>query len=373
MHPVEGAPARGEAADEAKHASAWGLHFGEPRIDLDKLREWKNQVVAKLTGGTGQLGRLRKVRYIQGDATIVDPTTLRRADRRRRAARVLRARHPRDRIAAGNDPEPALGQPARDGLDGALELPDIPKTLLVVGGGYIGLELGTVYAALGSKVTVVEMTAGLLPGADRDLVAVLEKRVQAMCEAVLLRTKVVSMTDGPDGVKVTFENDSRERSEQVFDKVLVSIGRRPNSEIPASSNTKVEVDAQGLHQDRRAPAHGRADALRHRRRRRRADARAQGVARGARHRRGDPRRESDLRPARRFPRSSSPIPSSRGAVSRKTMRRSRAGTVEIAKFPWGASGRATTLDRNDGLTKLVIEPGPSGCSAWVSSAPAQAS
>ena len=104
---------------EAKHASAWGLHFGEPRIDLDKLREWKNQVVAKLTGGTGQLGRLRKVRYIQGDATIVDPTTfdVQTADGVQRVS--LRARDPRDRIAAEHHPEPEAGQPARDGFDAA--------------------------------------------------------------------------------------------------------------------------------------------------------------------------------------------------------------------------------------------------------------
>src|SRR5919107_127252 len=161
---------------EAKHASAWGLHFAEPRIDLDQLREWKNQVVAKLTSGTGQLGRLRKVRYIQGDATIVDPATF---------EGVQRISFEHAILATGSRPSiiPSLRLDSPRVMDssGALDLPDIPGTLLVVGGGYIGLELGTVYAALGSKVTVVEMMPGLLPGADRDLVAVLEKSVQRIC------------------------------------------------------------------------------------------------------------------------------------------------------------------------------------------------
>ena len=318
---------------EAKHASAWGLHFAEPRIDLDQLRGWKNQVVAKLTGGTGQLGRIRKVRYIQGEATIVDPTTfdVQTADG------VQRVSFDHAILATGSRPSiiPSLRLDSPRVMDssGALELPDIPKTLLVVGGGYIGLELGTVYAALGSTVTVVEMMPGLLPGADRDLVAVLEKRVQAMCEAVLLRTKVVSMTDGPDGVTVTFENDSLERSERVFDKVLVSIGRRPNSEIPRSREHEGRGRREGVHQDRRVAADGRTDSLCHRRRRRRAHARPQGVARGAGHRRGHSRREGDLRSRGHSRRRLHGSRARRGAASRKTTPRSRDGTWRSPSFP----------------------------------------
>src|SRR5512134_1206216 len=185
---------------ETKHAAAWGLDFGEPRIDLDKLREWKNQVVAKLTGGTGQLGRVRKVRYVQGDATIVDPTTFDVET----AGGVQRVCFEHAILATGSRPAviPSLALDSLRVMDSttALELRDVPKTLLVVGGGYIGLELGTVYAALGSAVTVVEMMPGLLPGADRDLVAVLEKRVRGTFGAVLLRTKVVSMAEQADGI-----------------------------------------------------------------------------------------------------------------------------------------------------------------------------
>ena len=131
---------------------------------------------------------------------------------------------------------------------GALELPDIPKSLLVVGGGYIGLELGSVYAALGTKVTVVEMTDGLLPGADRDLVNVLAKRIEAICEAVLLNTKVVAMKEAKDGIKVTFEGEglAADAKEQTFDRVLVSVGRRPNSAVPGLDKTGVKVDRRGF-------------------------------------------------------------------------------------------------------------------------------
>ena len=340
---------------EAKHASAWGLHFAEPRIDLDQLREWKNQVVAKLTSGTGQLGRLRKVRYIQGDATIVDPTTF----EVQTGEGVQRISFEHAILATGSRPSiiPSLRLDSPRVMDssGALDLPDIPGTLLVVGGGYIGLELGTVYAALGSKVTVVEMMPGLLPGADRDLVAVLEKRVQATCEGVLLRTKVVSMTDGRDGVKVTFENDALERSERVFDKVLVSIGRRPNSEIAGLGNTKVEVDAKGFiktdasRRTAEPTIYAIGDVAGEPMLAHKASHEARATVEGIH---GDPVIfDPAAIPAVVF---TDPELAWCGLTEDDAKKQGR--RVEIAKFPWGASGRATTLDRNDGLTKLVIEP-----------------
>ena len=341
---------------EAKHASAWGLHFGEPRIELDKLREWKNQVVAKLTGGTGQLGRIRKVRYVQGDASIVDPTTfdVQTADG------VVRVCFEHAILATGSRPSiiPSLALDSPRVMDstGALELNDIPRALLVIGGGYIGLELGTVYAALGSKVTVVEMMPGLLPGADRDLVAVLDKRVQAMCEAVLLRTKVISMAEQADGIKVVFENDSLERSERVFDKVLVSIGRRPNSEIPGLEHTKVEVDAKGFIKTdpRRRTAEPTLYAigdvagepmLAHK-----ASHEARATVEGI-------HGEKVIFDPAAIPAVVFTDPELAWCGLTEDDAKKQGRRVDIAKFPWGASGRATTLDRNDGLTKLVIEPG----------------
>ena len=179
--------------DESKHASHWGVEFGTPKIDLDKLRAYKNSVVEKLTSGTGQIAKLRKVDYIQGRATLTGPTSM----------SVKTASGTQDVsadyivLATGSYPTkiPGLNLDSPRLLDstGALDLPAIPKTLLVVGGGYIGLELGSVYAALGTKVSVVEMTPTLLPGADRDLVKPLAQRIEKTFAKVMLATKVTGM------------------------------------------------------------------------------------------------------------------------------------------------------------------------------------
>ncbi len=157
--------------DESKHAAAWGIEFGAAKVDLDKLRAYKNQVVDKLTGGTGQVAKLRKITYVQGRATVTGPTALSvtTAAGTQDGERATTWSWRPGRTRRGF-PGLSIDSPRVLDSTGALDLPEIPKTLLVVGGGYIGLELGSVYAALGTKVSVVEMTPGLLPGADRDLV-----------------------------------------------------------------------------------------------------------------------------------------------------------------------------------------------------------
>src|SRR5207245_2683820 len=231
---------------EARHAAAWGVEFGEPKIDLGKLRDFKNNVVKRLTSGTGQLVKHRKVQYLQGYAGIVDAHAL----------EVTLASGGKERVqfehailATGSLPAipPMLkvDDPRVMDSTAALDLPEIPKSLLVVGGGYIGLELGTVYATLGSAVTVVEMTPGLLPGADRDLVDILAKRVTQTMKSVLLETKVVSVKPEPNGVRVTFEGKVEPKA-PLFDRVLVSVGRRPNSKIPGLEKTHVQVDQRGF-------------------------------------------------------------------------------------------------------------------------------
>ena len=236
----------------------------------------------------------------------------------------------------------------------ALDLPDLPKSLLVVGGGYIGLELGTVYAALGTKVTVVEMTGGLLPGADRDLVNVLAKRIEAMCEAVLLNTKVVSIQEQKDGIAVTLEYRCRGKTEKTFDRVLVSIGRRPNP-VAGIENTKVRVDARGFVE---------VDAAR-----RTADPQIYAIgdivgepmlAHKASHEgrvaveaiAGENVAFEPLAiPAVVF---TDPEVAWCGLTESDAEKQKR--EVTVARFPWGASGRALTLDRSDGMTKLVLDP-----------------
>ena len=285
--------------DEARHASQFGVEFAAPRVNLDKLRAFKDGVVSKMTSGTGVLTRSRKIRYVQGRATIVDPKTISVALTGGGEETIT---FDVGIIATGSRPAtlPNLSISADRVLDSttALDLKSVPKSLLVIGGGYIGLELGSVYAALGSKVSVVEMLPGLLLGADRDLVKILAERIGKICETVMLETKVAKMTDDPKGgVKVNFEHADGTTSEKVYEKVLVSIGRRPNGQVPGIEKTKVVVDAEGLHPGRRAAADGRADALRHRRRRRRADAGAQGDLRGQDRRRGDRRPQGGLRAA----------------------------------------------------------------------------
>jgi dihydrolipoamide dehydrogenase len=220
-----------KVVEEARHADRWGVSFGEPAIDVDRLRAFKDGVVEKLTSGVGSMGKLRKVRYVRGRATITSPTTLSVAGQDGTTTVTCEQLI----LATGSHPTkvPSLwiDSPRMMDSTAALDLPEVPETLLVIGGGYIGLELGTVYATLGSRVTVVEMTAGLLPGADRDLVTVLEKRLKGLFAQILLETKVVKLTEESGGIRVAFEGTGAP-ADQLFDRVLLSIGRRPNSKVP---------------------------------------------------------------------------------------------------------------------------------------------
>src|SRR6476646_4465893 len=185
-----------DVISESRHAADFGVEFGKPKIDLDTLRDFKNKVVGQLTSGAGQVRNLRKIQHIQGMASFRDARTL-DIDKVDGSKDTLTFEH--CIIATGSVPTriPGLSIDSPRLMDstGALDLPDVPKSLLVVGGGYIGLELGSVYAALGSRVTVVEMTGGLLPGADRDLVNILAKRIEKMFESILLNTTVAAVKD----------------------------------------------------------------------------------------------------------------------------------------------------------------------------------
>ena len=214
-------------AEEAEH---WGIKFQKPKIDLDKMRASKDAVVSKMTGGLGQLCKARKITFIQGRASFEDSTTIKVTDDRGKE-QFLKTDY--TILAAGSRPatlpDLLIESDAVLNSTSALQIEDIPKTMLVIGGGYIGLELGSVYAALGTKVTVVEMTPTLLPGGDPDLVEILAKRMATVMHSILLNTKVAGVKESVGGITVTFEGaDGKQRSE-TFDKVLVSIGRKPNS------------------------------------------------------------------------------------------------------------------------------------------------
>src|ERR1039458_7263566 len=218
--------------EESHQAKDWGIEFAAPNIDLARLRSWKESVVKKLTGGLGQLSKQRKVHYVQGRAVFENSTTLRvtKSDGSEESLSF-------DRIILATGSRPAivptlnLDTPRMMDSTGALNLEDIPGSLLVVGGGYIGLELGSVYAALGTRVTVVEMLPGLLPGADRDWVLPLHKRLEKMFGGILLNTTVASVKDAGNGIRAAFEGPDVKEREKVFDRVLVSRSEEHTSEL----------------------------------------------------------------------------------------------------------------------------------------------
>jgi dihydrolipoamide dehydrogenase len=340
---------------EAEEAKNWGIEFSKPKIDLDKLRDFKNKVVNQMTGGLGQLTKARKIEYIQGRASFVNSSKLhiKKVDGTEEDIEFENAI-----VATGSVPTkiPGLSIDSPRVIDstGALELNDVPKKLLVVGGGYIGLEMGTVYSALGSKVSVVEMTPSLLPGADKDLVNVLKKSIDAKMEAVYLNTKVVKMEDTGKAVKVTFEGNDIEQKEQLFDKVLVSIGRSPVTQGLGLENTKVKLTQRGFIQiDKKCQTDDpKIFAI--------GDIVGGAMLAHKASAEGKVAVEAILGHKVAFEPNAIPAvvftdPELAWAGITETEAKEKGLKVEVARFPWAASGRATTLDRPDGLTKLIID------------------
>jgi dihydrolipoamide dehydrogenase len=350
-----------KVASEAKHATNWGLTYSEPKIDLDKLRAFKNSVVSKLTGGVGQLAKQRKINYIQGKATFVDTKTLSIEPVGKTGGETQSLTFEHAIIATGSYPTKVPGLTINSDrlMDstGALDLPEIPGSLLVVGGGYIGLELGSVYAALGTKVTVVEMTDGLLPGADRDLVTYLVRRLEGTLHKIMLKTRVTGMEETKKGIKVLMEGEGLSDADkaQVYDRVLVSIGRRPNSAVPGLDKTGVKVNDKGFITVDAAMRTNTANIF------------AIGDVVGEpmlAHKASHEARvaveaimghkvafEPQAIPAVVF---TDPEVAWCGLTETEAKKQGR--KVEISKFPWAALGRAIAIDRPEGMTKLVIDP-----------------
>jgi dihydrolipoamide dehydrogenase len=342
--------------EESRQARNWGVEFGEPKIDLARLRAFKQNVVTKLTGGLGLLSKQRKVEYIQGRAAFENSNTLRVA-RANRSTDSLRF----ERIILATGSRPAiipslkLDSPRLMDSTAALNLSDVPRSLLVIGGGYIGLELGTVYAALGSKVSVVEMLSGLLPGTDRDLVLPLYKRLEKSFAAIWLNTTVASIKEEADGIRVTFDGTQVQEREKVFDKVLVSVGRKPNSEIPGLEKTGVKVGPRGFIQVNKQlqtddpSIYAIGDVVGE-----------PMLAHKASHE-GRTAVEAIAGHNVAFEPAAIPAvvftdPEIAWCGLTETQAKNENREVKVAKFPWGASGRAITLDRPEGMTKLLIDP-----------------
>ena len=342
--------------EESHEATKWGIEFGAPKIDLNRLRSFKENVVKKLTGGLGILSKQRKVKYVQGRAAFENSSTLRvtksdGSDESLSFDRIILATGSRPAVI----PTFKLDTPRIMDSTGALNLEDIPSTLLVVGGGYIGFELGSVYAALGTRVTVVEMLPGLLPGADRDLVLPLHKRLEKMFDAILLNTTVAAVTDEGSAIRATLKAQDGGTQEKLFDRVLVSVGRKPNSEIPGLDKTQVKVGPKGFIQVNQQLQTGDPSIS--------AIGDVVGepmLAHKAMHE-GRTAVEAIAGHKVAFEPAAIPAvvftdPEVAWAGLTETQAQNENREVKVAKFPWAASGRAATIDRTEGMTKIIFDP-----------------
>ena len=338
----------------------WGVVYdAKPKIDIDKVRARKEKVIDNLTGGLGQLAKRRNVTVIQARGSFVNSTTLKLEGDHESIPDDGLLTFDHCILATGSIPAmpPSFDIGSDRVMDstGALNLADIPETLLVVGGGYIGLEMGSVYAQLGSKVTVVELAEGLLPGADRDLVKPLAKRIDEICEGrVLLNTKVGSLAEEDGKIEVTFEGPGKFGHEK-FDRVLVSIGRRPVTRGIGLENTQVEINERGFvvcdHQQRTADPHIFAigdvagDPMLAHKATHEGRVAAEVLA-------GKPAAfDKAAIPAVVF---TDPEIAWAGLTQDEAKREGRKVDVEV--YPWAASGRAQALGITGGLTKWLVDP-----------------
>ena len=345
----------GRVVAEAREMQEWGVNFSAPKIDIDAVRNRKEKVIGALTGGLAQLAKRRNVEVVQGQAIFTSSNAIEVIQQGSDSKKIT---FDHCILASGSRPAriPAFDIGSSRVMDStaALQLEDVPDSLLVIGGGYIGLEMGTVYAELGSRVSVVELTDGLLPGADRDLVKPLHKRLKGLFEAILLETKVVGLNDIGNGVEVSFEGPDGKTSE-TFSRVLVAVGRRPNSDGIGLENTNVVVDSKGFvevdRQQRTADSHILAigdvcgePMLAHR-------ASHQGkVAVESLH--GEPALfDPRAIPAVVF---TDPEIAWAGLTEQEAELSKR--EVEISRYPWAASGRAHALGRTEGMTKILVDP-----------------
>ena len=341
--------------NESQESADCGVTFAPPIIDLDKLRGFKDRVINNLSGGVESLCKARGVELIKARGTFLNSETL---ELKLLDGTTKTVSFDNCIVATGSLPAMplifAIGDDRIMDSTGALELKDIPQRLLVVGGGYIGLEMGSVYAALGSAVTVVEMTTGLLPGADRDLVTPLQKRLAHQFKAIHLNTKVVTLEATREGIVASLEGEGIE-PKQTFDRVLVSVGRRPNSRGLGLENTKVQIDERGFIKidrnqrtaDPKLMAIGdvAGEPMLAHKATREAKIAAETLA-------GEPVEFDNIAiPAVVFT-----DPELAWCGITETEAKAQGKEVTVHRFPWAASGRAQSLARTEGITKLIVEP-----------------
>ena len=339
---------------EARQAADCGVTFGDPKIDLQRLREFKDGVTGKLTGGIEQLCQARGVKLVRARGRLADSNTLTLT---RPDGQVEPMQFERLILATGSVPVMpemfALDDPRIMDSSAALELPDIPNRLLVIGGGYIGLEMGSVYAALGAQVTVVEMTSGLLPGVDRDLVGPLKKRLDRFFTAINVNTRVTSLAAEAERIAARLDGENVDPV-QTFDRVLVAVGRKPNSDSLGLENTRVAVDERGFVKVDKQQRTDDPNIL--------AVGDITGepmLAHKATHEAkvavdvlaGEPTTFDN----RAIPAVVFTDPELAWCGLTETESKTAGLKVKTFRFPWLASGRAQTLGRPDGLTKIIVD------------------
>ncbi len=349
-----------EVIDSAREASAYGLQFEKPKIDLNKLRSWKEEIIAKLGQGVAGMCKSNQVQVIKGQAHFLNEQTL--SVHTEEGASQIKFKHVI--IATGSSiiKIPSLFKSTKDAeskrvLDSrsALQLPAVPSSLLVVGGGYIGLELSTVYAALGSAVTVVEMTDGLLPGVDRDLVKPLANHLASTMKNISLKCKVMNIEDAGDGITCQIQDEQGVIKNEKFDYVLVAVGRKPNTTDLGLENTMIEVDKAGFIKidnmcrtnNRKIMAIGDVSGqpmLAHRAMRQ-GQVAAEIVA-------GLPSAFDNIA----IPAVVYTEPEIAWCGITENEAKAKEIKIDTAKFPWSASGRAMTLGNTAGFTKIIYDP-----------------
>lgn len=339
---------------EARDAARWGVKFSAPQVDRDALRAWRDGVIDGLATGLVQLCRRRKVRALRGHAAFLDSQTLAVAggggSHRLGFAHAI--------VATGSLPARLEGWEAQDervmDSSAALSLPEVPRRLLVVGGGYVGLELATVYAALGSEVSVVELTGDLLPGVDPDLVRPLRQRLEGRMDAIYLSTRVRKLEPLEEGMRVYLEGQGVE-AQQLFDRVLVAVGRLPNTQGLGLDRTAVELNDRGFVRVDRARRTRDSHILAV------GDVAGEPMLAHKAFREGKVAAEVIAGEAAAFDSQAIPAvvytdPEIAWCGLTETEARARARRVRVARFPWEASGRARTLGRPEGLTKFLLDP-----------------
>jgi dihydrolipoamide dehydrogenase len=339
---------------ETRESEHRGITFGAPKIDLEKLRTWKESIIQKLSGGIASLAKMRNVEVLYGRGYFEDSKTLRVETSEGQKFVTYDAAI----IAVGSKSAMPkafdLGNPRIMTSREALEVPDVPGTLLIVGGGYIGMELGTVYAILGSKVVVVEAMGSILAGADPDLVRPVQKYAEKAFQEVRVKTKVVSMATVGKQIKVVIEMDGK-KIEELYDRVLVSVGRVPNHADLGLGNTKIAKDDRGFIKvnEKQQTSDPRIYAI--------------GDVAGGVMLAHKATREGKIAVDAILGESNTPNkyvvpavvftdPEIAWCGLTETEAKEKGIPVKVARFPWAASGRALTYDRPDGLTKLIIDP-----------------